>query len=244
MRCTFWLRTWTLLFVTLVFAGSQYGQSPTPTPTPKPRDLSFAKRIVRDQKAIWTSPFHVDRDDLKVIGPLAVATVALIATDRHTSGFVDKFGTLPVASRDVSFGGSIYSTAGAAGAFYLVGRMSHNEHVRRTGELAAEALIDTGIVTEVLKVAIRRERPSADNGRGLFFKGGSSFPSGHSSSSWATATVVAYQYKHHPLIKYGAFALATLISMSRYSGRNHFLSDIVVGGAVGFGIGRYVYMHQ
>ena len=29
--------------------------------------------------------------------------------------------------------------------------------------------------------------------------------------------------------------------MSRYSGRNHFLSDIVAGSVIGFFIGRYVY---
>ncbi len=242
-----WLQTWVFLFFVLTALGQLRGQSPAPSPTPTPsqtRDLGFAKRIVRDQKAMWLSPFHMDRDDLKVVFPLTAATIGLIVTDRRTSGFVDRFGSLPGASRGVSLGGTVYSTAGTAGAFYLVGRMTRNDHARKTGELAAEALVDTGIVTEVLKATIRRERPNADNGRGLLFKGGSSFPSGHSSSSWAAATVIAYQYKNRPLVKYGAFVAAALISMSRYSGRNHFLSDILVGGAVGFGIGRYVYKHQ
>jgi hypothetical protein len=53
--------------------------------------------------------------------------------------------------------------------------------------------------------------------------------------------VIAYEYRKNPFIKYGAFAAATAVSMSRFSGRNHFLSDIVIGGAIGFGIGRFVY---
>ena len=31
------------------------------------------------------------------------------------------------------------------------------------------------------------------------------------------------------------------MSVSRYTGRNHFLSDVLVGSAIGYGIGRYVY---
>ncbi|MBV9240848.1 MAG: phosphatase PAP2 family protein [Acidobacteria bacterium] len=244
MRYSIWLKGWCLALFIVAFAGINFGQSPTPSPSPTPhRDLSFAKRLIRDQKAIWTSPFHIDRDDLKVGVPIAIATGALIATDRHTTDAIDRFGTLPAASRDVSRFGTGYSTAGIAGAFYIAGWASHNEHARRTGELAAEAMIDTLVVTDVLKVTFRRQRPFVSD-RGLFFKGGSSFPSGHASNAWATATVIAYQYKNHPLIKYGAFAAAALISMSRFSGRNHFLSDVVVGSAIGFGIGRYVYMHQ
>jgi membrane-associated phospholipid phosphatase len=35
--------------------------------------------------------------------------------------------------------------------------------------------------------------------------------------------------------------LASAISISRYTGRNHFLSDVLVGSVSGFAIGRYVY---
>ena len=43
------------------------------------------------------------------------------------------------------------------------------------------------------------------------------------------------------LIKYGAFAIATAVSLSRYSGRNHFMSDVLVGSSIGFLIGRFVF---
>ena len=215
-------------------ASATVRTSPTPTPTPK---IGFVRNVTRDQKAIWLSPFHLKRGDLKWLAPLAATTTVLIITDRKTSAWVDRNGSLPGASRDVSFLGSTYAAGGTVAGLYLMGRAAHNRHLRETGELAAEALIDTSIVTEVLKLSTERMRPSDGSGSGLFFKHGSSFPSGHSSSAWAVATIVAYEYKDHPLIKFGAFAVAAAISMSRYSGRNHFLSDVLTGSSIGYGIG-------
>jgi membrane-associated phospholipid phosphatase len=213
---------------------------PVPTPTPY-RETRFFKNIAHDQLSIWTAPFKPHNYDAKWLIPLGLGTAALIATDRYTSEWVGKRGGLPLVSHDVSWAGKAYVTGGIAAAFYLTGRATHNERARETGILAAEALIDTGIVTHVLKFATQRPRPNSDNGSGEFFDGGNSFPSGHASTVWALATVVSYEYKNNPWIRYGSFGVAAAISASRYSGRNHFLSDIVVGSALGFAIGRFVY---
>jgi len=114
--------------------------------------------------------------------------------------------------------------------------------LRETGLLSAEALIDSGIVVTALKTASQRQRPATDHSSGEFFDGGSAFPSGHATSAWSLATVIAKEYGHHrPLVQIGAYGLATAVSLSRYTGRNHFLSDVLVGSAIGYGIGRYVY---
>jgi hypothetical protein len=42
-------------------------------------------------------------------------------------------------------------------------------------------------------------------------------------------------------VQIGAYGLATAVSIARFTGRNHFLSDALVGSAIGYGIGRYVY---
>ena len=214
--------------------------SPTPTPSPTPR-VSFAKNVARDQKTIWTSPFHLKREDVKWLVPLGLTAAALIATDRHTSAWVDRNGSLITVSHKVSLGGSSYTTAGIAAGLYLIGRSTHNTHAAETGKLSIEALIGAGLVVAVLKPALGRSRPNEDSGRGHFFDGGRAFPSGHATAAWAIATVIASEYKDHPFIKYGAYALAVAISMSRFSGRNHFLGDVFAGSAIGFGIGRYVY---
>ena len=214
--------------------------SPTPTPSPTPR-MGFFKNVARDQKTIWTSPFHLKREDVKWLVPLGLTAAALIATDRHTSAWVDRNGSLITVSHKVSLGGSSYTTAGIAAGLYLIGRSTHNARAAETGKLSIEALIDAGLLIAVLKPALGRSRPNTGSGDGRFFSGGRAFPSGHATAAWAIATVIASSYKDHPLIKYGAFALAAAISMSRFSGRNHFLGDVFAGSAIGFGIGRYVY---
>ncbi len=119
--------------------------------------------------------------------------------------------------------------------------MSHNERARETGLLGAEALIDSAIVVTVVKEIAQRRRPLAAKGRSDFFDGGSSFPSGHAIESWALATVIANEYHGHRLVQVGAYGIATAVSLSRFTGRKHYLSDVLVGSAMGYGIGRYVY---
>jgi len=217
--------------------------SPDATPSPKPVK-QFLLDVLGDQKAIWLSPFHLQRGDAKWIAPLGVSTAILLSTDRNTAGELAEGGghsTRLRWSRNISRAGTAYTAGGIAAGFYFYGRARHNDRARETGILSAEALIDAGLVTEALKLVSNRPRPLADGGRGDFLDGGSSFPSGHSTTAWTLATVVAMEYHDRPLVKWGAYGLATAVSISRYSGRNHFLSDVLVGSALGYGIGRFVY---
>ena len=228
-------------------ANGQSSVAPSPTPTPASTtsaslEKDFIKHLARDQAHIWTSPFRKETyGPAWVLPTIGLTTAALIASDTHTSGWVSENGSLPKVSHVVSWGGRAYITGGTAAAFYLAGRATHNYKARETGILAAQSLINTGIVTEVIKLAAQRARPPAESGNGEFWEGGTSFPSGHASSIWSVATVIAYEYQNQPLIKYGAYAAAVAVSMSRYTGRNHFLSDIFVGSVIGFTIGRYTY---
>ena len=235
------------LLVLLASANVVLGQTPPdPQPSPTPSlEKKFFQNILRDQRDIWLAPFHLHRADAKWIAPIGLATVALVATDRHTSGKLvengDNLDRLRI-SKDISRLGSLYVTGGIAGGFYLTGRITHDQRARETGLLGAEALIDSSIVVQVLKTASQRQRPPVDNSSGEFFDGGSSFPSGHAITSWALATVIAEEYgQHNRLVRFGAYGLAAAISVSRYTGRNHFLSDVLVGSAMGWGIGHYVY---
>lgn len=221
---------------------------PTPTQQAKPSpslERRFLTNIFRDQRAIWTSPFHIGRGDAGWIAPLGLSTAALLATDRHSAGEMIEGGDNPTRlriSRDISQGGNFYTTGGIAATFYLIGRTTNNARARETGLLGAEALINGGLVSTALKLVSQRPRPRVDDASGEFFDKGNSFPSGHSTSAWSLATVIAYEYgQKRPLVRFGAYGLATAVSLSRYTGRNHFLSDVLVGSAIGYGIGRYVY---
>lgn len=238
-----------LAFLALAMAVSSGAFAQTPTkpvhrpaaPTPKQSlERRFIKNVLHDERAIWTSPFNLHKSDRKWMVPLGVSTVALMFTDQYSAGALHNDRTRLNVSRGVSYLGSGYTVGAISGAFYLVGRAGGNERARETGILGAEALLDAASVGAALKFGTQRTRPLKDI-HGEFFEGGKSFPSGHAINSWALATVIASEYKDHPLVKFGAYGAAALVSASRFTGRNHFLSDVLVGSAIGYGIGRYVY---
>ncbi len=64
----------------------------------------------------------------------------------------------------------------------------------------------------------------------------------HAASAWAIASVVATRYPSW-WAQTAAYGLASAISFSRVSARQHFPSDVLVGSALGFLVGQYV-AHQ
>jgi membrane-associated phospholipid phosphatase len=197
--------------------------------------------LLRDQKAIWTSPAHVGPGDIWWLGSLAGATAGLIATDRQTGDAMAKHPEWVDPSIAISYAGSGYTAAAVAGTFYLTGRLTHDSRATETGLLGAEAVLNTAIVTSVVKGVTRRARPDAGDDRGKFFVGGTSFPSGHAGSVWSFATVVASEYHDRTAVVIASYSIASLASMARFTAQRHYLSDVLVGSAVGFGVGRYTY---
>jgi len=151
-------------------------------------------------------------------------------------------------SNNISLFGSTYATLAEGGALYVVGRLTHNDHLAETGRLGTEAVIDASLVAEALKLATNRERPDEGNGTGGFWPHGSrqfsdSFPSGHAIGSWALARVIAAEYPNK-LTQFGVYAFATAISVSRVTSEKHFPSDALVGSGLGYLIGGYVVRHH
>lgn len=106
--------------------------------------------------------------------------------------------------------------------------------------LGGEALIDGLIVMEVLKTAAGRNRPNSPDKQGYFFQEGASFPSGHAIESWALASVISPEYRDHKWVPWVAYGLSSVVSAARFGARQHYASDLIAGGAMGFFIGRYV----
>jgi membrane-associated phospholipid phosphatase len=206
----------------------------------KPLGKKFAKNIWLDQKEIWTSPFHMKRSDAKWWLLFGTATGALIATDHWTSRQLPNTNDQATFSARVSNVGAAYTVIPATAAFYLGGVLTDNAKARETGLLGAQALVDELVVFEVLKLATQRQRPLDDGGHGQFFHGGDSFPSGHTMAAFALASVVAHQYRNKKMVPVIAYGLATLVGAARFTARQHFASDVVAAGAMGWFIGTYV----
>src|SRR4029077_13245127 len=167
----------------------------------------FVQDFFSDQKAIWTSPFHLHTQDKKWLVPLGVGGLGLVAADQH---IMRHFGNTPMAHSSSFSNYGLAAMVGGAASLYLGGAIPHDAHSRETGFLAGEAAVNGVIVGEGMKLVFQRPRPNAANA-GSFGAGGASFPSEHALSAWSIATVIAHEYPG-PLTKLLAYGAATGIS--------------------------------
>jgi membrane-associated phospholipid phosphatase len=208
--------------------------------------LRMPKYILQDQKAIWTSPFHTSKQDLKFWAVFGTATAAFIATDQWSVKQLPNSSNQVSVSKWASLAGSAYSLIPVSAGFYFIGTGTHEERLRETGLLAFEALIDSTLVVEAVKLAANRARPLESGGKGHFEDSpngrlNSGFPSGHAINAWALASVIAHQYPHPRIIAVLAYGLASTVVVARVGARQHFPGDVVAGSAMGWFIGDYVY---
>ncbi len=242
-----------LAFASHIRAQSQSSSNLPDAPQPLGQSLSqddqpvtlrsIPRELLDQQKAIWTSPAHLN--EANAVGPvlLVLATTVAVTTDHQamsSSKIINK--TLNDRAQTASTG----LTGGFVAApalIYGLGAIHHDQHATETGILGGEAIVDSLVVSEVIKLISERERPTDDGAKGRFFQSSvgtnSSFPSNHSIIAWSSAAVIASEY-NGPLTQIAAYGLATGVSASRVLARQHFPSDVLVGSAVGWMIGRYV----
>ena len=225
-----------------------HGKSKEPAPEGQSSSESGEMSLKRvflnlpgDQKTIWTAPLHSDPRNTTWLVPLITVNGLLIASDRRNMQHARSNSDAIQHSNTIADAGLLALAAAPAG-MYLWGNLNGSRRESETGLLTAEALINSAIVNESLKRVFGRERPLPVDGQGRFFHDFSnpSFPSLHSTLSWTAASVIAHEYPGwlSQTLVYGA---AGVVSVARVTGRQHFPSDVVVGGTLGWLIGRQTY---
>lgn len=202
-------------------------------------EKKFLPNLVSDQRHIWTSPFRLRTKDAQWLVPAVAATAAVMHFDPQMSADIRQSEPGARNHRRVSDAG-VLLLGSAVGGMYFLGRFHSNDHLRETGVLGTQALVNTLGVSYAAKYALGRQRPYEGNLRGDFFHRGEAFPSTHASSAWALASVVAHEYPGI-LTQISVYGLASAVSISRVTGRRHFPSDVLVGSALGWAVGRMVY---
>jgi len=224
---------------------------------PQPEQCTFsspgrcAAQFSKDQKGILTSPLRLRKKDLVWLAPVAATTSAAFMFDRSALDHVSTDPSRVNGFRTASDFTGIYIPVAAAGAALLGGTIRHDEHLRETGALAMTAMIDTQLLTTFIKYSTDRARPSATGATpssGAFWPNGhsfsaDSFPSGHAANAFAVAHVIADEYPGWK-VKLAVYSLAAATGFERVAGREHFPSDVLVGGALGYLVGGYVFNHH
>lgn len=221
-------------------AATQAVEAPAAEPTAPANESHFFLHLAADQKEIFTSPLRLQPAAAKWILPFGGITAGLLATDADSSWAM--LSHSPATYRSIADYGLLAAIGGAGGS-YVWGHLTHNEHARETGLLAAEAMIDVLPMQYLTQYTTGRLRPTQSDFQNVFFHGGDSFPSNHAAVTWAFASVVAHEYPN-PLIQVAAYGLATGVSLARVRSGDHFLSDVWVGGLLGYQAGRQVYRQR
>lgn len=217
---------------------------PNPDEKPDVTLRSTPVNILKDQEAIWTSPAHINEPGLAFFVPLGLATTVLITTDHQIMSSPELVNPSMNSNATTASNALLGGFVAAPGIIYGLGHIHHDYHATETGILAGEAMVDSLVVDEAMKAVTMRERPTIDGAKGKFFQTSvgidSSFPSTHSFIAWSSAAVIASEY-NGTLTKITAYGLATGVSVARVLALQHFPSDVLVGSAVGWFIGRYVF---
>jgi membrane-associated phospholipid phosphatase len=119
---------------------------------------------------------------------------------------------------------------GTALAAYGIGRVSGNHRVSNVAGKVFRAQLMAQVLTGVAKQAAQRTRPDGADQR--------SFPSGHTSVSFASATVLQREFGWKVGIP--AYAVAASVATARIEKKKHYLSDVAFGAAIGILSGRTV----
>ena len=120
-----------------------------------------------------------------------------------------------------TLGSARFQLAGALATF-AAGHITGNAKIADVGADLVRANIVAQTLTGAVKMSVRRGRPD-----GTEF----SFPSGHTSVTFASATVLQRHFGWKAGIP--AYAVASYVAASRIHDKRHFLSDVAFGATVG-----------
>lgn len=120
---------------------------------------------------------------------------------------------------------------------YFWSLKTQNEELHDVIATTMSAYTINGLSTVLLKTAVNTQRPSDHYSGGHY-----GFPSFHTSSTFTLASVMNEYYGWE--VGVPAYVVAGLVGWSRIDSREHDLSDVVFGAALGYVIGTSVARHH
>ena len=139
-------------------------------------------------------------------------------------------------------------TAGVAALTYGLGYAIDNEPLIEYGSLFLEGLAAAQIIHSVIKIAIGREGPDTETGRGkiygptrFFYPAGT--PSGHILTYYYTSFLAA-RYLDSIWLEVLAHIGGLYFATSLIYNDQHFISDVIWGAPIGYFAARWMMRHR
>ncbi len=213
---------------------------------------SFVSIVGGDVLHVFSSPLRLRQEDgLKLLALSATTITFVTILDKNIDGdFIerDDFYLKPAIGLAKIGEGYDKITAkrallGLAVPMLAGGLILKDKKLLQTTRLMVESFLITGKITQIGKGVFGRARPYTDEGPLDFdwfkFHGKQerrSLPSGHTSTAFSLMTVLAKQYDAW-WIKLPAYTVAVAVALQRLESRSHWGADVIVGGAIGYGVG-------
>jgi membrane-associated phospholipid phosphatase len=197
---------------------------------------------------VFTAPAHFDKTDwLNLSGTLVLTGASFLADEgikefsqSNKSSFLDNLFEI---DRYYHWETMAISIAG----IYTYGLAADDHDVRNLAVQLSEATVYSSLINLAVKFIAGRARPYMDLGNTNFEPFNftwehSSFPSGHTTLSFAYSTIMADVYNNF-FWKFSWYSAAVLVGFARIYHNAHWFSDTVLGAAIGYFVGRFVMNH-
>jgi membrane-associated phospholipid phosphatase len=189
---------------------------------------SGVRRLLHDVAHDYRDFLSVENGEFAAVGGTATAVI------HGADDFIrdQAVGPTPTALKPGSTSGNLAFQFPLAIGWWAIGHAASSARGSDAGRDLLRAQISAASWTYAIKYSVDRTRPNGDP---------RSFPSGHTSASFATATVLQQHYGWK--LGLPAFALATYTAVERVYDNKHWASDVAFGAVVGMLSGRTVALH-
>lgn len=186
-------------------------------------DISCAYDYEQFKTSLLSPLEHEESQKTLITGSLITA---VLVTQREN--FVDplsqKYGAEEKPMGDLAVFGDYMGQWVPNLSYMAYQYFSESQQAQRRINYMFQTTAYTGVTTVILKLLFNQRRPHKGDRR--------SFPSGHTSTAFAFAGVIHYEYQD-PLYSTLAFTMASIVGLSRINDHAHYLHDVVFGATLG-----------
>jgi hypothetical protein len=197
----------------------------TPSPAPPPIGAVF-REVPRD---LWR---FISWDTAAVLGIGGGAALVGHAWDDDLAGEVETNVRLNDAMEPGHTYGAFSAQVLVGVGLYSGGWFAKKGRLATAGADIMRAQLLSQAYVQAIKFTVQRERPDKSNSV--------SFPSGHSASAFATASVLQRHYGWKVGVPAGV--VAAYVATARVHDNKHYLSDVIFGAAMGIAAQRTVML--